>query len=536
MTGRHITILYCLLLSTVVPIKPAAGADLLNLNIYADDKLIKVIDREARFYTPTRHVQIGVGPLVNEVTLNPGDLNRIKFKIVGLDTSWVQNDQTNMGLIVFFYDANGDLVGQKYFSSSGDSPGWHGSIEQSEFSHRRETIKVPGQAKRMSLMVTSAGPPHALGTYAVRNLTITDQGVSLLKAQKNDWARGGLRPSMARMITYGNDYILCIEDDAPNAHATWDLAGNSMPKVSPDHTLTIEWDELFSIGSANRVGKDYKDLPAGKYRLIISQQDALDSSKERLTVIALIVTKPYWQQPWFWILLVGSSLAAVILITRHLVKARMRRQLQKLQQEHALETERLRIARNLHDDLGARLTQISLMSSVAVNSAMSGEEDKDKFQKISRMTRDLVSALYETVWTVDPKNDHLDSLINYLSRMVSDLCEPTNIRYRVRQSGNIDDRPVTSEIRHNISLAVKEAVHNAIKYSRATEIKAIFSFQSPTLSISIRDDGCGFDPVQSAGGNGLSNMRQRMNSVGGSLSIESSPNHGTTVIFNIPLT
>jgi signal transduction histidine kinase len=504
-------------------------------DIIIDDKLVKITNGEARFYTPTQRAQIGIGVLTNQVSLQPGGLNRIKFKIEGLDTSWVQNDQTSMGLIVYFYDSTGDLVEQKYYSNTGDSPGWRGTVAMSQFTPHRETLQIPDRASRLGISVTSAGPPHALGTYAVRNLTIMDHNIPLLKAGKNDWQRGGLRPSMAKMIDHGNDYILCIEDDAPNAHAEWRLVNGAAPKVAPGNFLTITWDELFSIGSANRVGKDYKNIPVGKHRLLISEQDALDSSKERLTVITLIVTKPYWQQPWFWFLSVGSLLAAVILITRHLVKARMKRQLQRLQQEHALETERLRIARNLHDDLGARLTQISLMSGVAVNNDISGEESKDKFQKISHMTRGLVSALYETVWTVDPKNDHLDSLINYLSRMVGDLCEPTNIRCRIKQGGNIDDRPVTSEIRHNISLAVKEAVHNAIKYSHATEINATFSFQQPTLTISIRDDGCGFDPRRITAGNGLDNMRQRMDAVDGHLQIESSPNNGTIVIFSISL-
>jgi signal transduction histidine kinase len=492
-------------------------------DIIVNDQAVKITNNEVRLHTPVNNVQIGVGVLTNEAAFQPSDLNRIKFKLEGLDTAWVQNDQTSMGLILFFYDSTGDLVGQKYFSNTGDSPGWRGSITRSQFNHRHETITIPDRAGRASLTITSAGPPHAIGTYAVRHLT---------PLHKNNWLRGGLRPSMAKMINDGKDYILYIEDDSPDAHAEWHLANT---KVTPGGTLTLEWDELYSIGSANRVGKDYKNIPVGKHRLLISEQDALDNSKERLTAITLIVTQPYWQQPWFWFLPIGSLLTTVILITRHLVKARMKRQMQRLQQEHALETERLRIARNLHDDLGARLTQISLMSSVAVDNGRSGGESKDRFLKISHMTRGLVSALYETVWTVDPKNDHLDALINYLSRIVSDLCEPTNIRCRIKQEGVIDDRPVTSEIRHNISLAVKEAVHNAIKYSRAAEINAAFSFLAPTLTISIRDNGCGFHPGRAAAGNGLNNMRRRMDSVEGHLQIESSPNHGTIVTFNISL-
>ena len=145
------------------------------------------------------------------------------------------------------------------------------------------------------------------------------------------------------------------------------------------------------------------------------------------------------------------------------------------------------------------------------------------------MSRELVAALYETVWAVNPENDNLEALGNYLCQMVKQLCEPTTLRCRF----HVQDLPhtvqVSSQTRHNISLAVKEAVHNIIKHAKASEVTIRMAFTDAILDVSVQDDGSGFQLAEIIPGNGLSNMKQRLQNIGGNCVIETESGKGTTI-------
>jgi signal transduction histidine kinase len=207
----------------------------------------------------------------------------------------------------------------------------------------------------------------------------------------------------------------------------------------------------------------------------------------------------------------------------------MRREMVRLKHQRAVEQERLRIAHDIHDDLGARVTQISLVSAMAQDNPSFPEKARADFDKISRMSRELVAALYETVWAVNPENDHLEALGNYLCQMVNQLCEGTALRCRFHVLDLPAEVQVSSQTRHNISLTVKEAVHNIIKHARASEVTLHMVFTDGFLEVSVHDDGSGFQPADNIPGNGLSNMKQRMQNIGGNCFVESKPGGGTTV-------
>jgi signal transduction histidine kinase len=194
-----------------------------------------------------------------------------------------------------------------------------------------------------------------------------------------------------------------------------------------------------------------------------------------------------------------------------------------------LEQERLRIAHDIHDDLGARVTQISLLSAMAQENPAFPEKARADFDKVSKMSRELVSALYETVWAVNPENDNLEALGNFLCQMVKQLCEQTQLRCRFHVMDLPHQIQVSSQTRHNISLAVKEAVHNIIKHAGASEVTIRMFYSDGFLDVSVHDDGTGFAPADNISGNGLSNMRQRLHNVGGSCFVESASGQGTTV-------
>ena len=184
---------------------------------------------------------------------------------------------------------------------------------------------------------------------------------------------------------------------------------------------------------------------------------------------------------------------------------------------------------------GARVTQISLVSGLAQSDHMLSEKARAEFNAISGMARELVSALYETVWAVNPENDNLDALGNYVCQMVDNLCDKAQLRRRLRMADLPRDFQVSSHVRHNLIMAVKEAVHNAIKHAKTSELSVYMAWEGTTLTIRVQDGGCGFQPVAIAAGNGLANMRRRLEHLGGTCTIQSQPGQGTTVSFCVNL-
>jgi signal transduction histidine kinase len=291
---------------------------------------------------------------------------------------------------------------------------------------------------------------------------------------------------------------------------------------------------MYDIGTGSRFEVNYGRLNAGHYRFVTNELDAVGSPMGVERRLDFVVLEPFWKSPWFWI---SGAVALGLLVWlggRAIIQRGIRQHLARVEQEHMIERERLRIARDLHDDLGARLTHISLVSGLAESEPQSAST-REHFQKIAGMARELVAALYQTVWTVNPEHDHLESLVNYICQLTQNLCETARIRCRIHSCKVPSQRRVTSETRHNVTLAVKEALHNAIKHAGASEITVRMEFHDPRLRITIADDGRGFDPATVAAGNGLGNMRRRMTLIGGMLSLESSGESGTWVHFEVPI-
>jgi signal transduction histidine kinase len=480
-----------------------------------------------------------------------GQTLRMRHRLEGYDKGW-QDGIVFMYLAVRFFDASGRQVSQTAFRAIGDSPGWNGTLAGSTFTHRRETVVVPDQAASLWAVISSAGPPTTVGLFVVEDLVISRLGDSgkkpevLLKPPASflekdqpldqappDWMRDGLNPNMAKLIDVGEGHpvrAFGILDDDPNAHAEWRTV-KEFAKVSPGEHLLVEWNELFTMGEGTARTVSYSKVAPGDYQFRVVETTPLGAPLGSEVSLALVVPVPYWQSPWFWGLVVTLGLAGGAACYRYIVWQQMRRELARLESQRLLEHERVRIAQDIHDDLGARVTQISLVSGLARGDPALPDKARGEFDVISAMARDLVSALYETVWAVNPEHDNLDALGDYVCQMVDNLCEQAQLRRRLRVTELPRDVHVSSHMRHNLCMAVKEAVHNVIKHAGATELSVQMDFDGATLSILVKDDGCGFDPIRAGAGNGLANMKRRLEQVGGSLSIESHPGQGTTVSF-----
>lgn len=479
---------------------------------------------------------------------------RLRYLLDGFENTWHEGG-AEMALTVRFYNAAGDQIGQNIYSVHGESTGWTGSLKTSSLTHRRETLVVPAQATRLLIVISSAGPPDTVGIYVVANLTVSksfdsDGNIVLLRSPFEsdregtsddpplNWMHDGMRPSMAKIVKFGQEpqtRAFAILDEDRSTHGEWHNILESAPTVTPGESLVVEWNEMYSMGSGNVRSAVYGGLPAGQYQFRVRGLDVMGTLTGAEASIGIVVPQPFWKTPWFWAGAVIVISALMVGISRYFVWHRMRREMVRLKHQRALEQERLRIAHDIHDDLGARVTQISLLSAMAHDNATFPEKARADFDKISTMARELVSALYETVWAVNPENDNLEAQGNYLCQMVNQLCERTSIRCRFHVLGLPHEVQVSSQTRHNISMAVKEAVHNVIKHARATEVTVRMTYVEGMLNISIEDDGVGFQPDTKSGGNGLTNMKQRLANVGGSCVFESKPGQGTKVLLRLTI-
>ncbi len=515
----------------------------------------------------TRSVTFGFGPTANAV----GHPARIRFKLDGYDKDWREYDGS-MRLCVRFLDGTGDQISETVFRVAGQSAGWTGSPDTAPFLQRRETILVPPRAVSFWVVMSSAGPPATVGVYAISNLVVKTQPSNGAPATvclpwpfaaadaptaaggaPPGWMRDGLRPSMATIFESGSalrNKGFAIVDDDLNGHAEWHTIKEMATAVTSSDRLIVEWSEAYSFGFAGNVEMPYRDLPAGYYRFRINQMSLMGVPSAQEASVDFEVPLVFWRTPWFWVSVLTIVLAAGAGGWRYAVWRRMHFQLQRLEQQRAVDRERLRIAQDIHDDLGARVTQISLLSAVAEGKACFPEEARTDFGKVSQMTRDLVSALYETVWAVNPENDNLDALANYLCQMANQLCSQARLRCRLEVPDLPAQVSVTSQVRHNLMLAVKEILHNVIKHARASEVRLRITWAADAggaiaprsdgrgsrLTICIQDDGCGFDPASCPPGNGLANVKRRMEGLGGGFSIDSRRVIGTKVTLHLPVT
>lgn len=200
-----------------------------------------------------------------------------------------------------------------------------------------------------------------------------------------------------------------------------------------------------------------------------------------------------------------------------------------------MERERGRIARDLHDDLGSGLTDIGTTSSLGQHPSVSLEEARGYFGEIGQQSNDMVMALDEIVWAVNPKNDDLGALVTYFSQFAEHLVRRTPLRCRFEIPEGLPPLPLNAEQRHSLFLAFKEALQNAVKHAAASSLRVSITVESGTLKIILEDDGRGFEPsAPKTGADGLRNMRERMEQLGGRCEVSTAPGKGTRVTFQVP--
>ncbi len=306
--------------------------------------------------------------------------------------------------------------------------------------------------------------------------------------------------------------------------------------------LEAGWTEAGSQRSAQ-----YSYLPPGSYRFQVIACNNDDIWNEGGAVLAFTVLPQVWQTWWFRAgsLVIGATGVGAGVLA--LGRRRVRRKLQQLERQRALERERARIARDIHDDLGASLTRITLLSQSARAELEGQPQAAADVDQIYSTARELTRAMDEIVWAVNPKHDTLDSVVTYLGRFAQSFLSSAGLRCRLDVPLNLPPWTITSESRHNLYLTLKEALNNVIKHASATEVRICLELRPEGFTLAIIDNGCGFDsagltpatnpaePLRNASGNGLANMQKRMEEIGGRCEWQTAKGEGTRVILTLPV-
>ena len=287
---------------------------------------------------------------------------------------------------------------------------------------------------------------------------------------------------------------------------------------------------------ADRVAR-YPELSPGHYRFRVEagNEDNVWSGQDAAT-LAVTVEPQFWQTGWFQVVAALCLLALVAAAARYFSTQKLQRQLQTFQQREALERERARIARDLHDQLGANLTQVALLGEMAEADKEAPAEVESHAQQIAQTARETTRSLDEIVWAVNPANDTLDGLVNYAGKYAQEYLALAGLRCRADLPAQLPAIPIPPEVRHNVFLAFKEAVHNVVKHARAGEARIRLRLEPGRFILEVEDDGAGIPNLEAKQDrNGLRNMRKRMNDVRGEFFIGPAPERGTLVRLTVPI-
>jgi signal transduction histidine kinase len=209
---------------------------------------------------------------------------------------------------------------------------------------------------------------------------------------------------------------------------------------------------------------------------------------------------------------------------------------QRVEQEHAMEQERARIAQDLHDELGSGLTEISMLVARARGNSAPQETRRSHLEQMGDKAREMVGALDEIVWAMNPRHNSLASTISYFSLYAERFLGLANIGWRLDRPFKADDHAVDSQHRHQLFLALKEALTNVVRHSGATEVSMNIQVEQGRVRLTVADNGRGWGQAGlTEEMDGLANMRARMEKMGGAFDIQTRNGSGTTVSFDLPL-
>jgi signal transduction histidine kinase len=507
----------------------------------------------------TARIPLIAQPLIFHIGPNPQiatEPMRVRYRLEGWDDEW-QDLEGIMFLSLRFLDANGRRISSVSLPRKGSSAGWTGDPRTSPFRTAAESVVVPPRAQRLQIFLVSGGSPRTTGIWLVKGLRLfvtagsgeperlllderLQEGIDLGQPEGTlpNWRREGTNthtPQVYTLSAPAETHALALVDTDVLNSGSWAAWDRNIVDVEPGLTLRVEADEAFSIGRGGDHACSYHKLGAGRYVFRVIPVDECGRQNGIGMQLPLVIVPPFHTSWWFWTVIALCAAGALTGAVRYITWKRMQHELERSERRRLVEQERMRIAQDIHDDMGARLTQISLVSSLALRNTPPDSANFGELKRLDRAAREVAASLDEIVWAVNPVHDTLEGLGSYISQHVTEIVAGNPMRCRLDIPALLPARFVSSRTRHHFLMAVKEAISNALRHSGGTEVRVRLEFTDPSLTVSILDDGGGFDVGASAPGNGIGNMQSRLASLGGTCAIRSAPADGTSVTLTVTL-
>ncbi|MCC5933368.1 MAG: hypothetical protein JJU35_03915 [Balneolales bacterium] len=302
------------------------------------------------------------------------------------------------------------------------------------------------------------------------------------------------------------------------------------------YRLTPYINEWIEIGNSTEL--TFTNLNPGRYLLEVKGGDRYGNWSTEAASMPLSIIPPFWMRTSFRISIGLFFTIFVIGISWNAAHRRYKNQLQQLEYKLAVDRERLRISRDMHDNIGSRLTQVKMMSEHLATESETETGKEIRLQELSDETAEIMLTMSEIVWSLNPKNDFLENLAGFIVNYADSFCRKCGISCRIQVPPELPDLMVPSATRHHLLNVLKEALNNAIRHSGCTQISLSLSYTPPSvLEVLVRDNGSGFCPDSTPNkfGNGLTSMRERMKECGGRLELESAEGTGTEIRLKCPI-
>ncbi|MBX7152176.1 hypothetical protein K1X84_11075 [bacterium] len=293
----------------------------------------------------------------------------------------------------------------------------------------------------------------------------------------------------------------------------------STPSVNQYAYKLEGFDEEWIFSDSRHRIATYTNLEPGDYTLYVKGSNSDGIWNEAGTSMMIRVHPAFWQTLWFKGLMFTIIIGTVWLMYRSRI-------------QRFLEIERLRakIASDLHDDVGSTLTNISVYSGL-LRTGIPMADKVNVLSQIEGLTREVVQAMSDVVWSIDARNDHFESLVNRMSEFAHRMLGPLDIEFKMNIQGD-RQMPSAPQIRQVIYLIFKEAITNIVKHSGATKVETQLQWKKDSFIMQIKDNGVGIKISKESTGHGTRNMKARAESIGAILSIDHL--NGTVIELQLP--
>lgn len=475
---------------------------------------------------------------------------RIQYRLVGVDNMWKELNGP-MSINLRWLDERSSLMDIQSFYPEGESPGWQTTWETSSFVEHVERVNVPIKGKFFEFQLVS-GISAILGTILLDevNITLEETGEQLYFTSfdrsnpvEDGWLPGGLRSEMSRWVSRvengGTNGMLAIFDNSVIGYSDWRKRMTFNFSKYEGKTMRIAWRQMHDIGSCMTSEIAYDRLASGSYCFEVRGVHPLSKIPVSQTSLSIPFEIPVvlWKQTGFIVsCVIGSAflVGGVIVVIQ---RTRWRRRLEQSERQRLVEAEKTRIARDLHDDLGAGLTQMGIYSELALQQRNDSEKLAARLDDVFTTAQRLARSLNEIVWAVNPVNDTVESLVAYLGDYVDEYLRVAGIALRSHVPMSRSAHSLASSVRHHLFCCSREILCNIVRHAEATEVIFKIDVDDQALKIVFSDNGKGFVPhaLQTLPGshNGVNNLRQRMKEAGGTCEIVSAPGQGTTVTLKV---